>query len=199
MMGAIEVVKLKRGRPKLPSKARYRDGRIKRAEYRTDPRAVAIAGRMRVYGVTEQQAKDVSRWTLDGVLTRIGVTGLEGRRQRETAIAFAEFHAAYAEAILAPRATPQSNAAVMVARRGGVAPAPLPDDTDDREAARRRLEARMRDVVEALAEVDRRNCSSGVTATSLMWRVCIQEQTDYLTPYELGVFREGLNAIRRLV
>lgn len=57
-------------------------------------------------------------------------------------------------------------------------------------------EGEAQEYMDALKEVDRMN-PSGRSATSLLWEVCLREESESMSPKHLGIFREGLNAIAR--
>lgn len=68
--------------------------------------------------------------------------------------------------------------------------------SDSGEPVRGEMKARA--YMEALGEIDRTDPFSAPTATSIVWKVCIEDQ-DVHGDYEPGALRVGLNAIHRIM
>jgi hypothetical protein len=189
---------VRRGRP-TKSGERYKNGRLTRAAraaMQEDPMAVGIAARVRHYGISKDEAmakldpddKDAKfkqrmcvNW--GSALARLYKRDYIKKPQYVAGNTFAEHMRSYllSKGIGAPTAP-----AFDPLRRG----ASLTEGTV-------KYEAEAREYLGALKEVDRVN--PGRSATFLVMEICLRDGTEHLTPRDMGVFREGLNAIGRVI
>lgn len=201
------MAKLKRkvGRPLLVEKKRYRSGQITHAQRRDDARQVGWDARQRVYGISEAVAKDqdVDRHgrAKQGSITSLGrlvKDGLISVAQKDAGDAFEALHRAFLAGLPIPA---QGSVLANLAKSPGDGGRPLSPLTDDEKTEQRaKLEKRMGVCSNALAAVDyvNRNVSQ-CSSTSVIWRVCIDGYMGFLDGSEIGLLREGLNALARVL
>ena len=176
----------KAGRPRKPGK-RYGNGRLTRAALAEDATITVAEARMRHYGATKKAVteREPAGEQLYGFpLGRLLKLGYVSRAQYIAGNTFAEHMRSY-----------------MLSKGIGGATAPA-FDMDRRGASLSERpvqhESEARQYMEALAEVDRLN-PCGRSATSMLWEICLREGNEGFTPKEMGVFREGLNAVGRVI
>jgi hypothetical protein len=179
---------VRRGRP-TKSGERYKNGRLTRAAraaMQEDPMAVGIQARMRQNGISRDEANEPDKsgkvpWGF--ALGRAFKRQYISKAQYVAGNTFAEHMRSYllSKGIGAPTAP-----AFDPLRRG----ASLTEGAV-------KCEAEAREYLDALKEVDRVN--PGRSATFLVMEICLRDGTEHLTPRDMGVFREGLNAIGRVI
>jgi hypothetical protein len=183
--------------PKKKPGYRYRNGHLTRSAIAEDVMETATQARMRIFGISkddaqckvpsgDKEAKAEQRLGINwgfplGRLYKIGYI------QKDQFIAgntFAEHMRSY---MLSKGIGAATAAAFDMDRRGAsLSERPVQHESEARQ------------YMEALAEIDRLNPSNR-SATAMMWDTCMSEGSEHFTPKEMGIFREGLNAIARVI
>jgi hypothetical protein len=178
----------KRGRPSKPGQ-RHPCGKRTKQQLALDAldnakenRKVVTEARMRIFGVSYELAGTNA---MGSPLQRLQHWNYITRDQMDAGHNFAEVMREYLSTGKLNRGTPSKANFV-------------PGQPDNGEGPAVRGEARARAYMEALAEIDRADPFSAPTATSVVWRVCINEE-DAHGEHEIGALRVGLNAIHRVM
>lgn len=203
----ISMGKKLAGRPRKQGVERYaKNGRETRGSRAEDATRVVLETRMRHLGAKpdergrfSQRAKEIARDPAMGSpLGKFKKWEQITTAQHEAGEKFAIIMRDYLAISTAPRHTPKCVEAGMVGGGSGSIALPEDDETIRKHAA---IETRARGLIKALEELDRFVHNTQVanhrSHTAIVWGVCISEDTDKLSQYELGALREGLNAIGR--
>lgn len=177
----------KAGRRKKPGKRYAKNGRLTRAARTEDAMETALEARMRLFDVTKTAAleRDPTGPQLMGFpLGRLFKHQYVSKAQYAAGNRFAEVMRSY----LMSKGIGTGTAPAIDYNRHGASLTERPVQHQD--------EARQ--FIEALAEVDRM-MPSRRSATSLVWEVCLREQSEHMGEHEIGRMREGLNAIGRVI
>lgn len=194
----------KRGRPKKPGR-RQKNGRLTRQAreaMQEDPAEVAIQARMRVFGISREEAMGKARKNATEneklqakMEERMGVNWGHslGRAHKRGYITQAQF--------VAGRKFAEHMRDYMLSKGIG-APTPAAFDPLRRGASltdgKVKHESEAKEYLAALAEVDRANVR-GRSATFIVMDICLRDASEHLSELERGIFREGLNAIGRVI
>lgn len=192
------------GRKPKPGK-RYRNGRLSkaaRAAMQEDPMEVAVKARMRVFGISREEAMGKVKKTASDdeklqakIEERLGINWGHslGRALKRRYIDQAQF--------IAGRTFGEHMRAYMLSKGIG-APTPPAFDPLRRGSSLREgpvlFEREAKEYMEALAEVDRANIR-GRSATFIVMEICLRDGSEHLSELELGIFREGLNAVSKVL
>jgi hypothetical protein len=178
---------MKPGRPRKPGKRYQKNDRLTRAALADDVMKTAIEARMRIFSASKTAVieREPTGECLYGFpLGRLYKIGYISKAQYTAGNTFADHLRTY-----------------MLSKGIGAATAPA-FDMDRRGASLSERpvqhESEARQYMETLAEVDRLN-PCGRSATAMMWEICLREGNEHFTQKEIGVFREGLNAIDRCI
>lgn len=169
------------GRPRKTGQ-RYKCGKRTPTAIQDDMRRVALEARMRIFGVSREDAgKDV----IGSPLGRLLHWKLITQAQVDAGYDFALTMREYLAGADSPRPT-QGKASFLPSLRSS---------SDSAEPTKGETKARA--YMEALRDVDALDFRA-LTATSVVWDVCISEN-DRMRDEELGQLRAGLNAIGRVM
>jgi hypothetical protein len=187
------LVKLLKGRPRKKDVKRYaKNGRITRASAADDARQTVIDARMRHYRVSRSAAKEQNVGSPLGLLVRWGhITPL----QYDSGNKFAEHIRDYLPLLPAPRDTPKCVEASLTGPMGVVHQLDDPR-RDEREV---KITKRARELITAIGVLDDAHLGSPRSHYSVVWDVCVAEKYEPKSIYELGLLREGLNAVHRVL
>lgn len=163
---------------------------------------VAIQARMRVFGISREEAMGkVKKSASDDdrlqakIEERLGINwgSSLGRALKRGHIKQVQF--------VAGRTFAEHMRAYMLSKGIG-APTPPAFDPLRRGASLKEgpvlHEREVREYLEALAEVDRANIR-GRSATFIVMEICLRDGSEHLSELERGIFREGLNAIAKVL
>jgi hypothetical protein len=196
------LVKLLKGRPRKKDVKRYGNGQITHASRAAsnveEATRTAVTARMRHYRVSKTAAKDQHVGSPLGRLVRWGhITPA----QYQAGTKFTECIRSYLVVSTAPRDTPKCVEAALVGPMGGVTHEMQDDEAIRRERA---VIKRARELIQALGGLDDgakhvTHLNNNRSHTAVVWEVCIAEAAEPNSIYELGLLREGLNAVHRVL